>query len=38
VLVPDTEGFELLLVGALVKLFEDVLEATVVLFEDGVFG
>jgi hypothetical protein len=37
-LVPDTELLELGLVGALKDLFEDVLEATVVLLQDGVLG
>lgn len=38
VLVPDALGIEVLLVLGLVDLLEDVLEATVVLLEDGVLG
>lgn len=38
VLVPDLLGLKLLLVLGLVELLEDVLEAAVVLLEDGVLG
>ena len=38
VLVPETSSLELCLVGGLVDLLEDVLEATIVLLEDGVLG
>ena len=38
VLVPDVLGLELLLVGGLVDLLEDILEATIVPLQDGVLG
>lgn len=38
VLVPDLLGLEVLLVGGLVDLLEDILESTIVLLEDGVLG
>lgn len=38
VLVPDALGLKLGLVPSVVKLLEDVLEAAIVLFEDGVLG
>lgn len=37
-LVPDLLGLEVLLVGGLVDLLEDILESTIVLLEDGVLG
>jgi len=38
VLIPDASGLEILLVLGVVELLEDILEATIVLLEDGVLG
>lgn len=38
VLVPDLLGLELLLVLGVIELLEDILEATIVLLENGVLG
>jgi hypothetical protein len=38
VLIPKFAGFELWLVVGVVKMLEDILESTVIFFEDGVFG